>query len=70
MAKEKSSRTRRERLTTPTGSYYAKRTSGGQFKEMDEIGRSQAVDRRVKAKRTVKAGHEDQGDQKRTSRKR
>jgi hypothetical protein len=58
----------RDRVTTPTGSFYAKRTASGQFKEMDEVGKSQKADRRTKAKTTVKSGHGDQGDQKRTSR--
>jgi hypothetical protein len=44
--------------------FYAKRTSRGRFKEMDEKGRSLKSDRRTKAKRTVKSGHGDQGDRK------
>jgi hypothetical protein len=35
---------KRDRVTTPTGSFYAKRTAGGQFKELDEVGRSQRAD--------------------------
>jgi hypothetical protein len=68
MAKKKST-TKRERLQTPTSTQYAKRTTRGRFKEMDEVGRSQAADRRTKAKKTVKAGYGDQGDWRR-SRKR
>jgi hypothetical protein len=56
---------KRERLTTPTGRYYAKRDAQGRFKELDEVGRSQAVDRRTKAKTGVRSGHGDQGDRKR-----
>ena len=44
-------------------SAYAKRTPEGQFIELDDVGRSQAADRRVKAKRTVRSGFGDQGDQ-------
>ena len=34
----------------------------GQFKEMDDVSRSLSADRRTRAKRSVKAGHGDQGD--------
>lgn len=44
-------------------SAYAKRTDAGQFSELDDVGRSQKVDRRVKAKKVAKAGFGDQGDQ-------
>jgi hypothetical protein len=44
---------------------YAKRTARGRFKEMDEKGRSLKTDRRTRAKRAVKSGYGDQGDQKR-----
>jgi hypothetical protein len=56
---------RRERLDTPIGSHFAKRTSKGRFKEMDNVGRSSKGDRRTKAKRAVTSGHGDQGDRKR-----
>jgi hypothetical protein len=59
----KKSTSKRERLKTPTSSQYAKRTSTGRFKEMDEVGRSQTADRRKRAKKTVKSGYGDQGDQ-------
>jgi hypothetical protein len=65
MAKTKHDTSRRERLDTPTGSHFAKRTSKGQFKEMDNVGRSSKADCRTKAKRAVKSGHGDQGDRKR-----
>ncbi len=52
----------RDKVKTPTGTFYAKRTSSGRFKEMDEVGRSLAADRRTRAKRTVRSGHGDQGD--------
>ena len=60
----KRSTSTREHLKTPTSTQYAKRAKGGQFKEMDEVGRSQTADRRKKAKTTVRPGHGDQGDQK------
>jgi hypothetical protein len=68
MAKKRST-SQRERLKTPTGTYFAKRTATGRFKELDEVGRSLAADRRRTAKKTVKSGYGDQGDRKRSSRK-
>lgn len=65
----KRSTTKRERLTTPSSTQYAKRTAKGRFSDMDEVGRSQAADSRKKAKTAVKAGYGDQGDR-RASRKR
>jgi hypothetical protein len=61
----KRSTSKRERIDTPTGSHFAKRNAKGRFKEMDNVGRSLAADRRTKAKRAVKSGHGDQGDRKR-----
>jgi hypothetical protein len=43
---------------------YVRRTKAGQFKESDDVGRSLAADRRVKAKAVVKKGEGDRGDQK------
>jgi hypothetical protein len=68
MAKKRST-SKRERLKTPTSTQYAKRTSKGRFKEMDEVGRSQTADRRKSAKKAVKAGYGDQGDRKLRSQK-
>jgi hypothetical protein len=65
----KRSASTRERLSTRTSTQYAKRTSKGRFKEMDEVGRSQTADRRKKAKKTVQSGYGDQGDQNRRWRK-
>lgn len=42
---------------------YAKRRADGTFKEIDDVGRSLSADRRRKAKRKVKKGYGDQGDQ-------
>jgi hypothetical protein len=46
-------------------SAYAKRNARGQFKEMDDVGRSQKADKRRKAKTAVRSGFGDQGDQRR-----
>jgi hypothetical protein len=42
--------------------FYAKRTSKGRFKDVDERGRSQAADRRRKAQTKAKSGYGDRGD--------
>ena len=44
---------------------YVRRDEEGKFKESDDVGRSQKADRRKKAKKSVKSGYGDQGDQKR-----
>ena len=46
---------------------YARRNPKGQFKEMDEVGRSLAADRRKKAKRVAKRGEGDRGDRARSA---
>lgn len=48
---------------------YVRRNQKGQFKEIDDVGRSLSADRRKKAKRTVKKGEGDRGDQKRKKRR-
>jgi hypothetical protein len=57
---------KRDRLDTATGSHFAKRDATRRFKEVDNVGRSLAADRRTKAKTSVKSGHGDQGDRKRS----
>ncbi len=52
----------RDKVKSPTGTFFAKRTSSGRFKEMDEVGRAVATDRRTAAKRKVRSGHGDEGD--------
>lgn len=47
---------------------YVRRGAQGQFKESDDVGKSLAVDRRKKAKTTVKSGQGDKGDQRRKDR--
>ncbi len=64
----KKSSNKRELITPNKGdSRYVKRGSGGQFKESDDVGRSQKQDRAQKAKKTVKSGFGNQGDQKKSS---
>jgi hypothetical protein len=41
---------------------FVRRNKKGQFKEVDDVGRSLAADRRIKAKTTVKPGQGDKGD--------
>jgi hypothetical protein len=51
-------------LISPRGDdRYVRRNAEGQITESDDRGKSQAADRRVKAKTTVKSGYGDQGDQ-------
>ena len=64
MAKRSSSK--RELIDTGR-KMFAKRDAKGQFKEMDDVGRSLAADRRRPAKRAVKSGHGDQGDRPRAA---
>jgi len=65
-AKPQRTSSKRDLVPSGTATFFAKRTSTGRFKEMDERGRSQAADRRQRAKRTVKSGHGDQGDRRRS----
>jgi hypothetical protein len=44
---------------------YARRNPKGEFKEMDDVGRSLAADRRTKAKTVTKSGQGDKGDRRR-----
>jgi hypothetical protein len=60
MAKRSSSR--RELIDTGRNKMYAKRDAQGRFREMDDVGRSLAADRRRQAKSRTKSGHGDQGD--------
>jgi len=53
---------KRDLVKTPTGTFFARRDGEGQFREMDEVGRSLAADRRRKAKTKVASGYCDRGD--------
>ena len=48
---------------------YVKRTASGRFKESDDVSKSLSQDRRRKAKRSVKSGHGDQSDRRRSGSK-
>jgi hypothetical protein len=63
------STSKRELIDTGKNKMYAKRSASGQFKEMDDVGRSLSADRRRKAKTSVASGQGDQGDRKRTASK-
>ena len=60
----KRSPAKRDVVRRGKASAYAKRTSRGAFREMDDVGRAQRSDRPRKAKRKVKSGYGDQGDRK------
>jgi hypothetical protein len=49
---------------TPGDKRYVRRDADGQFKEVDDVGRSLSADRKRKAKTTVKPGQGDRGDRK------
>jgi hypothetical protein len=55
---------KRELIDTGKQKRYVRRSKGGQFKEVDDMGKSLAQDRKRKAKTVVKAGQGDKGDQK------
>ena len=54
---------KRDLVRRPKASVYAKRTTPGRFKEMDDVGRSQKADKARKAKKKVRSGYGDQGDE-------
>jgi hypothetical protein len=49
---------------TPGDKRYVRRDAEGQFKEVDDVGRSLSADRKRKAKTTAKPGQGDRGDRK------
>jgi hypothetical protein len=53
---------KRDLVSRPKASSYAKRTARGRFKELDDVGRSQKADKPRKAKTQVRSGYGDQGD--------
>jgi hypothetical protein len=55
----------RELIESKGDKRFARRNKAGRFKESDDAGRSLAVDRQQRAKRIVKKGEGDRGDQKR-----
>lgn len=54
--------TKRELISPNGDSRYVRRDAEGQFKESDDVGRSQKADRAKKAKRIAKSGQGDKGD--------
>lgn len=60
MAKRSSGR--RELINTGRNKMFAKRDARGQFREMDDAGRSLASDRRARAKTKSRQGYGDKGD--------
>ena len=56
---------KRELIDTGSDKRYVRRNAKGQFTESDDVGRSLSKDVKQRAKKTVKAGHGDKGDQKR-----
>lgn len=57
---------KRELIDTGTDKRYVRRDEKGQFKEVVDVGKSLAADRRTKAKTVAKKGEGDRGDQKRS----
>ncbi len=56
----------RRELIAPNGDKrYVRRDAKGRFVESDDVGRSLSMDRRRKAKTTVKSGYGDRGDRRR-----
>lgn len=65
MAK-KSSKSDRELIDTGTDKRFVRRDDKGQFKEVDDVGRSLARDRQQEAETKVPPGQGDRGDQERS----
>jgi len=53
---------KRELIDTGKNKMYARRDEQGRFKEMDDVGRSLAADRRHHAKTKAPRGEGDRGD--------
>jgi hypothetical protein len=64
MAK-KSAKSHRELIDTGTDKRFVRRDEKGQFKEVDDVGRSLTRDVKQEAKTKVPPGQGDRGDQKR-----
>jgi hypothetical protein len=61
--KKKRSSQKRELIDTGRDKRYVKRDEQGRFKESADVGKSLSTDIRRKAKKKVKSGYGDQGDQ-------
>ena len=53
---------KRDTVKAKNATFYARRGTGGEFREMDEKGKSLAADRRQRAKKTAVSGMGDRGD--------
>ena len=60
---------KRKLIDTGNQKRYVRRNKEGQFKEVDDVGRSLAADQRRKAKTVAKPGQGDKGDRKPAKRK-
>jgi hypothetical protein len=60
---KRESAAKRELIDTGSDKRYVRRDADGQFNESDEVSRSLAQDRNRKAKRVVRAGQGDRGEQ-------
>jgi hypothetical protein len=67
--KAKRTATKRELIAPRGDARYVRRNANGEFDESDDVGRSQAADRRKKAKRSAKPGQGDKGDRKTSKKK-
>lgn len=68
MPRQSRGRAKKRELLTPRGNRrFVRRGAAGKFKESDDAGRSLGVDRRQRAKKTVRKGQGDRGDQRRTT---
>ena len=69
MATKKAARNRELNEPTPGDKRFVRRDAKGQFKDVVDVGKSLAADRRSKSTTVVKPGHGDKGDVKRSSKK-
>lgn len=54
----------RDLVKSPNADFYAKRDATGQFKDMDNVSRSNSTDQKRDAKHEAKPGRGDRGDRK------
>ena len=62
---KKATKSHRELIDTGNDKRFVRRDEQGQFKEVSDVGRSLANDRKQHAKKEVPPGQGDRGDQKR-----
>ena len=62
---KKATKSHRELIDTGNDKRFVRRDENGQFKEVDDVGRSLATDRRQTANTKVPPGQGDRGDQNR-----